>query len=104
MKLEIVKTELKAQTRKLKANWTVVWDETMEIPKQSWRDVLSRERGTYFKDMADASYEPATKRMQQRYPGNYIVEEYYNNKKHTWDLRLKFDTPEDETWFMLKYE
>jgi hypothetical protein len=52
----------------------------------------------------DATYEDATRRMKAKYPGNYIVEEYYNATDHIWDLRLRFDNPEDETWFMLKNE
>ncbi len=75
-----------------------------ENRKWSWRDELSRQRGTYFGGDVNISYDAATKRMKQRYAGNYVVEEYYNSSKHTFDLRLKFDTPEDETWFMLQYE
>lgn len=42
--------------------------------------------------------------MQKIFPGEYVVEEYFNNKTMVIDLRLKFTTPEDETVFLLKYE
>lgn len=75
----------------------------MENKKPTWRTELARERvsllGTF-----NVTYERATERMKAKYPGNYIVEEYYDGKDHCFNLRLKFDTPEDETWFMLKNE
>jgi hypothetical protein len=41
-------------------------------------------------------------RMQQVYPGNYHIVRYVNADGHS-DFRIKYDTPEDETWFKLKY-
>lgn len=76
----------------------------MEVKKQTWRDLLHRQRGSHFKDDWSTNYRFATKLMQEEYPGNYIVEEFYNTKIQEFDLRLKFDTPEDETLFHLKYE
>lgn len=45
----------------------------------------------------------ATDNMQKRFPGNYVVEEYFNSKTGYFDLRLKFANESDETWWMLKY-
>lgn len=45
----------------------------------------------------------ATENMQKRFPGNYIVEEYFNSKTGYFDLRLKFANESDEAWWMLKY-
>lgn len=42
-------------------------------------------------------------RMQNRWPGNYIVEEFYNPKLVRFDFRLKFNSPKDETWFRLQW-
>jgi hypothetical protein len=72
--------------------------------KLTWRDALSRERGSAFGNDFTATYTAATERMREKYPGEYIVEEYYNGKDHCFDLRLKFATPEDEIMFLLKYE
>jgi hypothetical protein len=41
--------------------------------------------------------------MQNRWPGNYIVEEFYNPKLVRFDFRLKFNSPKDETWFRLQW-
>lgn len=45
----------------------------------------------------------AEKYMQINYPGPYRVEQYYNSDKMMWDLRLKFDSPKEETFWLLKY-
>ena len=42
--------------------------------------------------------------MKMVFPGEYVVEEYFNKNTMVVDLRLKFTTPEDETWFLLQYE
>ena len=44
------------------------------------------------------------KRLQESYPGNYGVEEYYNPMTANWDARLKFQSEKDEMWFRLKYD
>lgn len=41
--------------------------------------------------------------MQKRYPGNYVVESYYNSDKMKWDLKLKFDDPKQEIMWLLKW-
>ena len=41
--------------------------------------------------------------MQKKYPGNYIVESYYNADKMKWDLKLRFNDPKEETMWLLKY-
>lgn len=41
--------------------------------------------------------------MQKKYPGPYTVEQFYNAEKMKWDLRLRFDSPEEETFWLLKY-
>lgn len=40
--------------------------------------------------------------MQKKFPGNYVVESYYNADKMKWDLRLKFEDPNEELLWMLK--
>ena len=41
--------------------------------------------------------------MKKKYPGNYTVEQYYNPDKMKWDLRLRFESPKEETFWLLKY-
>lgn len=77
----------------------------MENKKQTWREDLSREGCDKFSWAThDITYDRATANMKRKYPGNYVVEEFYNSKIHKFDLRLKFDTPADRTMFLLKYE
>lgn len=45
----------------------------------------------------------AEKYMQLNYPGPYRVEQYYNADKMKWDLRLKFDDPREQTFWLLRW-
>lgn len=45
----------------------------------------------------------AEKYMKIKYPGPYIVEQFYNTEKMKWDLRLRFDEPKEELLWMLKW-
>ena len=47
--------------------------------------------------------ECATEFMQRRWPGAYVIEEYYNTTRGCFALRLKFQDPHEETLFMLKW-
>lgn len=44
-----------------------------------------------------------TLRMQQVYPGNYHIVRWVNADDLHIEFKMKFNTPEDETWFHLKY-
>ena len=41
--------------------------------------------------------------MQKKYPGKYIVEQFYNANRMKWDLRLRFEDPKEETMWLLRY-
>lgn len=45
----------------------------------------------------------AEKYMQIKYPGLYCVEPYYNFERLKWDLRLRFDDPQEEIVWLLKW-
>lgn len=45
----------------------------------------------------------AEKYMQLKYPGPYQVESYYNADKMKWDLRLRFDDPQEQTAWLLRW-
>ena len=74
----------------------------MENKKITWRTELAREKGSALYGDFRANYDKVTERMKKKYPGNYIVEEYFDSNSLTFDLRLKFDTSEDEIIFLLK--
>lgn len=38
-----------------------------------------------------------------QYPGNYIIEEYYDTKTMKFDLRLKFENEQDELLWKIKW-
>jgi hypothetical protein len=44
-----------------------------------------------------------TDMMQDRFPGPYVVEEFYNIARGCFDLRLKFEDPKQETMWRIKY-
>jgi hypothetical protein len=47
--------------------------------------------------------ETATKELQSKFPGPYVVEEFYNAKVGRFDLRLKFEDPKEKTMWLLKW-
>jgi hypothetical protein len=42
-------------------------------------------------------------KMQELYPGNYSLDWKFDSVTGAFKLYPKFNTPEDETWFILKY-
>jgi hypothetical protein len=81
---------------------------TLETKKVTWRGELRRYRKSPFEQWDGTMMEHhlirATEQMKEKYPGNYIVEEYFDPQILEFSLRLKFETPEEETLFLLKYE
>jgi len=71
--------------------------------KSSWQNCLLLLKNEAFVDRKPIDTEVVTLVMQKIFPGEYVVEEYFDNTAMTFDLRLKFNTPEDETVFYLKY-
>lgn len=41
--------------------------------------------------------------FQNKWPGNYHIEEFFNAKKGRWDLRLRFADPREETMWLLRW-
>lgn len=51
------------------------------------------------------TYEQALlEELQERYPGRYRVEEYYNPVRQRLDFRIVFEHERDEMWWKLKHE
>ena len=40
----------------------------------------------------------------KKYPGNYVLDEYLDAKLLKVQYRLRFETPEDKTMFLLRYD
>lgn len=65
-------------------------------PWQEYLDMLTRKRNrNRYLNLQDE--------MQSLWPGNYTVWEYWEETSGTFVCYLKFDTPQDETMFYLKY-
>lgn len=79
------------------------------FPPDTWQ-VYLRRLGNGINGIADRSetvtdadiVARAEKYMQINYPGPYRVEQYYNSDKMKWDLRLRFEDPAEETFWLLK--
>lgn len=69
--------------------------------RQQLRKMISAEIG--LRDWAtEERLDHMAAKLQQTYPGNYTLEEYFNSNTLSWDYRLKFATQEDEVWFLLQ--
>lgn len=78
--------------------------------KKPWRDYLRalHPRPAWQiteEDVKNSDYhdEKSLQMMQEHSPGNYTLEKYYD-EYHGYSYRLKFATPQEETFFRLKYE
>ena len=76
--------------------------------KKPWRDYLRglNPRPAFYISEDDIRHSAehdaiSLQRMQDHSPGNYTLEKYYD-EYHGYSYRLKFDTPQDETLFLLK--
>jgi hypothetical protein len=80
------------------------------IKKKPWQDYLHtlapRPAWQITEDEiknSDLHDEKSLQMMQGHSPGNYTLEKYYH-EYHGYSYRLKFATPQEETFFRLKYE
>lgn len=78
------------------------------IKKKPWQDYLRglNPRPAFYISEYDIRYSAehdaiSLQRMQDHSPGNYTLEKYYHEYRG-YSYRLKFDTPQDETLFLLK--
>ena len=84
-----------------------------EVMPMNWRELLNYFSVRQFdsgSSMTSIRLNPektvmdiALESFQERWPGNYIIEEYYNSTKGRFDLRLKFGDPHEETLWLLKW-
>ena len=77
--------------------------------KKPWQDYLRglQPRPAFYISEDDIHHSEqhaaiSLQRMQDHSPGNYTLEKYYDEDRG-YSYRLKFDTPQDETLFRLKY-
>lgn len=74
---------------------------TISLPPLEWRSHLKSL--TYLQGHWQDDLISMTEAMQAAFPGNYTVECYTDHGEMRILPRLRFDTPQDETWFMLRY-
>jgi len=77
----------------------------------SWQILLNSLHMKYAVDMRYAeigitsqdNIMKANAEMQESYPGEYVVIEYFDSKIMRFAYKLEFDNSEDQTFFLLKY-
>jgi len=75
----------------------------MKIPRLKWQQYLMmlHNHNTFVK----ANWEEGTdvtSMMKKKYPGNYELEEYYDPEIMRFTFRLVFESPQEESLWMLK--
>lgn len=67
---------------------------------KTWQDTL---QSFYHHRLGPSDYEQAiTEKMQELYPGPYVVEEFYNAKLQRFDVHLKFNSEQEELMWKIK--
>lgn len=72
----------------------------------SWKKDLSHlslRHFTYFANGVSGILEIGTKDFKLKYPGNYVIEEYYNSTAMKFDLRLIFENEQEELLWKIKW-
>lgn len=114
----IEKTKIAAETRTIKDNWTIehgifhapYMPIAMMTPKDLLRHLHNQklQYRTYGKETLEKTdpdeevMKTIQEVMQANYPGPYIVEEFYDAKRMCFALRLKFNSPQEETMWTIK--
>ena len=80
---------------------------TWEYPRKSWQDQLDSYYNISYLTRPSKSgqnqLDVITSEMKYMYPGNYIVEEYYDFKQGMFNIRPKFEDPKEELMWKLKW-
>lgn len=77
----------------------MTWKEMLadlHLKKLAYTNMPNREK-------EDAVLKTVTDLIQEQFPGEYIVEEFFDTNRMTFAFRLKFEDPKQETFFKLKY-
>jgi hypothetical protein len=80
----------------------------MHYPSKTWKENLSRWQSSDFPGLSNSCSEAdmlelVHAKMLEYYPGNYTLDWKFDIIKGAFVLYPKFDTPQDETLFLLKY-
>jgi len=80
----------------------------MSVINFGWKQVLDDLHlrttfNTVLKENDLECAEDATKIMQEKFPGEYVVEEDYDVDRLKFTYKLKFNSREDQVLFILKY-
>jgi len=77
------------------------------LKKETWetylKDLASELNGLFGGPKPEVVIKRANIRMQGKYPGKYIVEDFYNPKKSKFDLRLRFENSKEELIWKIKW-
>ncbi len=113
MKIEIEKVTVNAPARKLKGTWTIDYGYEFKTMTYKERLIQLHNQKLQYRDLSRRDYhghvdsdeeiiKTITEKMQHEWPGPYIVEEYFDSKRMSFALRLKFNSPQEETLWMIK--
>lgn len=72
----------------------------------SWKkelSLLSLRHFTYFANGVSGILDIGTKNFKSKYPGNYVIEEYYDSTTMKFDLRLIFENEKEELLWKIKW-
>ena len=58
---------------------------------------------TYFTNEVIGQVELESSYFKTQYPGNYVIEEYYDTTAMKFDLRLKFQNAQEELLWKIKW-
>lgn len=77
---------------------TYTWQDHLATVNREYYDLFSKEKiDPKFKLMK------AIESMQEKFPGEYTLEEYYDTEKGRFKLKMVFDVPEEESMFIMRY-
>jgi hypothetical protein len=76
---------------------------TNEIIQNTPKYALKLGKMNFVFDLGDEAGAKAKKAYKDTFSGNYDFEEYYCLEHRRFQHRIRFDTPEDKTIFLLRY-
>lgn len=86
---------------------------TIPVKTFGWQQLLDKLSSRHILIIAYASADPmelaknrimeAIGEMQEAYPGNYTLEEEENPLTNHYEYKMVFDSPEDESLFVMRY-
>jgi hypothetical protein len=81
------------------------WQNSLDHLSAYYYNPYTQDKDPYTQDKDCSEFKIMTviAHMQEIYPGNYILEEYYDSDTKRHRLRMVFDSPEEESMFIMRY-